>query len=84
MDENKLTMTEKIKISEAKEMEKSGKLDYISAKFMAKGRKTQEYYETVDDALEYKDDDDLYGSFWVYGTDIDYPLELTDEEGNIL
>ena len=74
----------RITIEQAEQLEQEGKLDSISAKFMTRGKKQQEFYDTVSEALEYKDDPDLYGSFWVSRNDVDGFFELTDNEGNVL
>lgn len=59
-------------------------IDHVSTKFLVKGRKYEEFYDTLEDALQYKDDEDRHGSYWISLTDREGFLQLIDDKGEII
>ena len=74
-------MDGQITISEAIKLKN---IDHVSTKFLVKGRKYEEFYDTLGEALQYKDDEDRHGSYWISLTDQNGFLQLTDDEGEII
>ena len=74
-------MDGQITISEAIKLKN---IDHVSTKFLVKGRKYEEFYDTLGEALQYKDDEDRHGSYWISLNDRDGFLQLTDDEGEII
>ena len=75
------TGTNKITISEAKQLPD---FESLTTKFLVRGRKYQEFFDSVEEALEYKDDEDRHGSYWLVKGDGSGFYELTDDDGNVL
>ena len=59
-------------------------IDHVSTKFLVDGRKYEEFFDTLEDALQYKDDEDRHGSYWISLTNQSGFLQLIDDEGEII
>ena len=74
-------MNGQITIDDAKKLKN---IDHVSTKFLVGGRKYEEFYDTLEDALKYEDDEDRYGSYWISLTDREGFLQLIDDKGEII
>lgn len=74
-------MNGQITIDDAKKLKN---IDHVSTKFLVGGRKYEEFYDTLEDALQYEDDEDRYGSYWISLTDREGFLQLIDDKGEII
>jgi len=74
----------RIKVSEARELERMNCINYISTKFAFSGERRQCTYYSLAEALARESDENRCMSFWLTMTNEVGFYELTDENGNVL